>query len=434
MNLGKFRFGGVHPNDHKEAAEIVSSVFPKPKTVLIASAQHAGAPAKIIKKKDDDVKKGELIAEAQGYVSASIHASISGKVASIETVPIPLGRGSQGCLIQETENVTDTEYKLNPSFMSLSAEEMLSKIANAGIVGMGGAMFPTSVKIAGSIKSNCDILLINGVECEPYITSDYRLMLEHTEEIYHAIEIIRHIVPSIKKTVIGIENNKPQAVKKMIPLSKENNVEVLALKLQYPQGAEKMLIDAATQRVVPIGKFPPDIGVLVINIATMKAIYDAVAMDKPLIERLITITGDAIKEKKNLWIPFGTTISEIVDYCGGLLSDNILAMAGGPMMGFALPALNRNTIKGNNALVFLDANKIKKEKEYPCISCERCSNVCPVRLVPTEIAHAAKAGDKELVNKYNIMSCFECGACSYICSSKIPLVQLIRIGKDLLRR
>lgn len=434
MNLGRFRFGGVHPNDHKEAADVVSSVLPTPKSVLLASLQHAGAPAKIIKQKGDEVKKGDIIAEAQGYVSAHIHASISGKITSIEIAPPPLGRGSQACLIQSNDNAPDTEYKLNANFMSLSAEEMLAKIANAGIVGLGGAMFPTSVKISGSIKANCDILLINGVECEPFITSDYRLMMDNTEEIYHAINIIRNIVTSIKRTVVGIESNKPLATDKMETLAKENNVEVLPLRMQYPQGAEKMLIDATTQRVVPIGKFPPDIGVLVINIATMKAIYDAVATDKPLIERLVTVTGDAIKEKKNIWIPFGTPVSEIVDHCGGLLSDNVLAMVGGAMMGFALPSLDRHIIKGNNALVLLDSNKIKKEKEYPCISCERCSNVCPVKLIPTDIAHAAKAGDKELMNKYDIMSCFECGACAYICSSKIPLVQWIRVGKDTLRR
>ncbi len=434
MNLGKFRFGGVHPDEHKEAAEIHTTVLPKPKSVLLASAQHVGAPAEIIKAKGDIVKRGEVIAKASGFVSANIHASISGKISSIEIAPVPLGRNSLACLIQNDASIVDDEFQVNSNFMTLTAEEMLKKIEDAGVVGLGGAMFPTHVKISGSVKANCDVFLVNGVECEPYITSDYRLMIEHSHEIMHAINIIKKIVPSIKRTIVGIENNKPKALNEFRTCSKDSDIEVLPLKIRYPQGAEKMLIDAATGRVVPVGKFPPDIGILVINIATLYAIYEAVAKSKPLIERIVTVTGDAIKERKNMVVPFGTSIADIAEACGGITTENLLLFGGGPMMGFTLPDLNRNTVKGNNSIVFLDADKIKKSKEYPCISCERCLQVCPVNLMPTSIAHAAKAGDKEAMMKLDIMSCFECGVCSYICSSKIPLVQWIRVGKDTLRR
>lgn len=434
MKIGKFRFGGVHPDDHKEAAEVHSTKLPTPKSVLICSLQHAGAPANIVKVKNDIVKKGEIIATQNGFVSANIHSSVSGKVLSIETTPPPLGRGVNGCLIQTDENAEENIFNLNRNFMSLSGEEMLKKIADAGIVGMGGAMFPTSVKLSGALKSNCDVLLINGVECEPYITSDYRIMLEYTEELFYAVEIIRHVVPSIKRVVVGIEANKPKAIAEMEKFAKKHNVEIMILRTQYPQGGEKMLIDAATGRVVPVGKFPPDIGVLVSNVATMFAIYEAVAKDKPLIERIVTVAGDAVKEMKNVLVPFGTKIADIIDFCGGVTSDEVEIVAGGPMMGFALPNLEQTTIKGNNAILVLNKKGKKPDKEYACIKCGRCGLACPVKLSPTQVAHAGKAGDKDAMNALEIMSCFECGACAYICPAKIPLVQWIRIGKDKLRR
>lgn len=434
MNIGKFRFGGIHPHDNKDTADIHSSVFPNPKSVLITSAQHFGSPASIIKNKGDIVKKGDLIAKASADLSANVHASISGKISSIDIAQAPFGRSGNACLIQKDDSVLDNEYRLDSNYMSLNQEETLKRISEAGIVGLGGAMFPVSFKIAGAIKANCDTLIINAVECEPYITSDYRIMLEKGEEILSAIDIIRCLIPSIDKTYIGIENNKPLAIKEMTKLSKDRNICVSPLKVRYPQGAEKMLIDAITARVIPIKKLPIDVKVLVLNISTIYAIYEAVAKNKPLTERLVTITGNAIKEKKNLWIPFGTSINDISDFCGGITSEDVLIIGGGPMMGTSIPNTDRHTVKGINALLFLDNSKIKRNKEYPCISCDRCSNACPLKLVPTYIAHAAKASDKDAMNKYDIMCCFECGACSYVCPSKIELVQWIRVGKDIIRR
>ena len=435
MKLGKFRFGGVHPHDSKDTANIVSSnLSQSPKTVLISMAQHIGAPAKMLKNKGDKVERGELIGEASGYVSGNVYSSVTGTVASAEIAAPPLGRGANALLINTDANAVNLAYSEDSNYMSLSAEEMSKKIQKAGIVGMGGATFPAHVKVDGAAKGGCDTLIINGVECEPYITSDYRLMVEYTQELFKSIEILRKIIPSVKRTVIGIEANKPLAIEEMTKIGKTCNVEVMALRLRYPQGAEKMLIDAAAGRTVPVSKLPMDVGVLVVNIATLYAIYEAVAKDKPLIERLVTVSGDAIKEHKNLWLPLGTPISHVVEECGGITEENVLVLAGGPMMGASVPSLDQCVNKGTNSLLFLNKDKIPKEVEYPCIKCGRCAHACPLKLSPTEIAHTAKAKVKDKLNDLDIATCFECGCCSYICPSKIPLVQWIRFGKDLLRR
>ncbi|MEI0603970.1 electron transport complex subunit RsxC [Brachyspira alvinipulli] len=435
MKLGKFRFGGVHPHDSKDTANIVSSnLSQSPKTVLISMAQHIGAPAKMLKNKGDKVERGELIGEASGYVSGNVYSSVTGTVASAEIAAPPLGRGANALLINTDANAVNLAYSEDSNYMSLSAEEMSKKIQKAGIVGMGGATFPAHVKVDGAAKGGCDTLIINGVECEPYITSDYRLMVEYTQDLFKGIEILRKIIPSVKRTVIGIEANKPLAIEEMTKIGKTCNVEVMALRLRYPQGAEKMLIDAAAGRTVPVSKLPMDVGVLVVNIATLYAIYEAVAKDKPLIERLVTVSGDAIKEHKNLWLPLGTPISHVVEECGGITEENVLVLAGGPMMGASVPSLDQCVNKGTNSLLFLNKDKMPKEVEYPCIKCGRCAHACPLKLSPTEIAHTAKAKVKDKLNDLDIATCFECGCCSYICPSKIPLVQWIRFGKDLLRR
>ena len=436
MKLAKFRFGGIHPNDSKNSAEISSSKLTTfPKTVLISMAQHSGAPANLLKNKGDEVKRGELIGEANGFISGNVSSSFSGKIASIDIAPRPLGNGASAALINVDTSDGVPEYLEVSNYMSLSSEEILDKIFKAGVVGLGGGTFPTNVKVSSASKSNCDTLIINGVECEPYITSDYRLMLEYTEDLFKGIEIVRKAIPSIKRTIIGIENNKPIAIQEMSKIASNYNVEVIPLKTQYPQGSEKMLIDATTGRVVPVSKLPSDIGVIVINVATLYAIYEAVAKDKPLIERLVTISGDAIKEQKNLWVPLGTPLSHIVEECGGISAENVLILSGGPMMGESVPSLDQAVNKGVNSLLFLDKDKMAKDYEHPCIKCGRCAKVCPLKLDPTGLAHASKALlPAEKLHSLDINTCFECGSCSYICPSKIPLVQWIRYGKDSLKR
>ena len=435
MNLGRFRFGGVHPHDSKDTADISSSALSNPpKTVLISMSQHIGAPAKMLKNKGDKIERGELIGEAGGYVSGNVHSSVTGTAASVEIASPPLGRGANALLINVDSNADNLAYFESSDYMSMPVEEMSKRIQQAGIVGMGGATFPTHVKVDGAAKGSADTLIINGVECEPYITSDYRLMIEYAEDLFKGIEILRKIIPSVKRTIIGIENNKPKAIEEMAKLGKNHNVEVMALRLRYPQGAEKMLIEATTGRIVPVSKLPMDVGVIVVNIATLYAIYEAVAKNKPLIERLVTVSGDAIKEHKNVWLPLGTPISHVVEECGGITAENVLILSGGPMMGAAIPNLEQCVNKGTNSLLFLDKDKLPKEVEYPCIKCGRCGNACPLKLSPTEIAHTAKAKVKDKLNDLDIATCFECGCCTYICPSKIPLVQWIRFGKDLLRR
>lgn len=435
MNLGRFRFGGVHPHDSKDTADIASSALSNPpKTVLISMSQHIGAPAKMLKNKGDKIERGELIGEAGGYVSGNVHSSVTGTAASVEIAAHPLGRGANALLINVDSNADNLAYFESSDYMSMPVEEMSKRIQQAGIVGMGGATFPTHVKVDGAAKGNADTLIINGVECEPYITSDYRLMIEYTQDLFKGIEILRKIIPSVKRTIIGIENNKPKAIEEMAKIGKEHNVEVMPLRLRYPQGAEKMLIEATTGRIVPVSKLPMDVGVIVVNIATLYAIYEAVAKNKPLIERLVTVSGDAIKEHKNVWLPLGTPISHVVEECGGITAENVLILSGGPMMGAAIPNLEQCVNKGTNSLLFLDKDKLPKEVEYPCIKCGRCGNACPLHLSPTELAHTAKAKIKDKLNDLDIATCFECGCCTYICPSKIPLVQWIRFGKDLLRR
>ena len=435
MNLGRFRFGGVHPHDSKDTADIASSALSNPpKTVLISMSQHIGAPAKMLKNKGDKIERGELIGEAGGYVSGNVHSSVTGTAASVEIAAPPLGRGANALLINVDSNADNLAYFESSDYMSMPVEEMSKRIQQAGIVGMGGATFPTHVKVDGAAKGNADTLIINGVECEPYITSDYRLMIEYTQDLFKGIEILRKIIPSVKRTIIGIENNKPKAIEEMAKIGKEHNVEVMPLRLRYPQGAEKMLIEATTGRIVPVSKLPMDVGVIVVNIATLYAIYEAVAKNKPLIERLVTVSGDAIKEHKNVWLPLGTPISHVVEECGGITAENVLILSGGPMMGAAIPNLEQCVNKGTNSLLFLDKDKLPKEVEYPCIKCGRCGNACPLHLSPTELAHTAKAKIKDKLSDLDIATCFECGCCTYICPSKIPLVQWIRFGKDLLRR
>lgn len=435
MKLGRFRFGGIHPHDSKDTADISSSNLSNPpKSVLISMAQHIGAPAKMLKKKGDKVERGELLGEANGFVSGNVYSSVTGTVSNVETAPPPLGRGASAFLINVDANADKLSYFESSDYMSLPVEEMSKRIQKAGIVGMGGATFPTNVKVDGAAKGGADTLIINGVECEPYITSDYRLMMEHTQDLFKGIEILRKIIPSLKRTVVGIEANKPKAIEEMTKVGSTCNVEVMPLRLRYPQGAEKMLIDATTGRIVPVSKLPMDVGVIVINIATLYAIYEAVAKDKPLIERLVTVSGDAIKEHRNVWLPLGTPLSHVVEECGGICAENVLVIAGGPMMGASVPSLDQCVNKGTNSLLFLDKDKMPKDIEYPCIKCGRCGDACPLKLSPTEIAHTAKARLKDKLNDLDIATCFECGCCSYICPSKIPLAQWIRFGKDLLRR
>ncbi len=434
MKKSTFSFGGIHPDIEKTTASKASIKMPKTKNLSISLWQHVGKPAIAQKAKGDTVVKGEVIATADGIVSANIHASTRGKVSMIEIAPPPLGKNAETISIAACENAEDIEYNDIIDYRTLSAEEILEKIKVSGIVGMGGAMFPTFVKLSGSIDKKIDTIVVNAAECEPYITADHRMMLECSGEIATAIDIVRYVIPTVTNVIIGIEDNKPDAIEAMSKDDSAHDFEVCSLKTMYPQGGEKQLIEATTGRVVPIGKLPFDVGVLVINVATLFAIYEAVVKDKPLIERLVTVVGDGVKDSMNVWVPFGTRIQDIIDFAGGTTCEEVLVVAGGPMMGSALPSLEQTTVKGTNCILVLNRDNYKEPKEYPCINCARCVDVCPMRLMPTSIVRASKSNNQKKMTILEVNSCIECGCCSYVCPSRIKLVSWIRVGKDCLRK
>ncbi len=434
MKKGKFSFGGIHPHIEKTTASKPSIRMPNTKNISISLWQHVGKPAIALKNKGDIVLKGELIATAEGIVSSNIHASVSGKVSMIEIAPPPLGRNGEAISIVADVDAQDVEYTDRIDYKTLSAEEILNKIKDSGIVGMGGAMFPTSVKVSGSIDKSIDTIVVNAAECEPYITSDHRMMLEYTSEIVTAIDILRYIIPSVSNVLVGIENNKPDAIELLEKYSIDHSFEVCSLRTMYPQGGEKQLIEATTGRIVPIGKLPFDVGVLVVNVATLFAIYEAVVKNKPLIERLVTVVGDGVAENMNVWVPIGTRVEDIIDFAGGTTCKEVLAIAGGPMMGSALSSFEQTTIKGTNCILVLNRDNYKEPKEYPCINCARCIDVCPMKLMPTSIVKSAKSNNHKKMAMLEINSCIECGCCSYICPSRIKLVSWIRVGKNSIQK
>lgn len=435
MRTFTFKYGGVHPPDKKSlAAEIPSERLPLPEKLSVSMWQHLGKPAVPEVNKGDIVEEGQRIGDAAGFVSAHIHAPAAGTVKNIADAPPPLGRNALSVEIAVDASAERKEYARDDNALHTSNEEILSRIRNAGIVGLGGAMFPTHVKLQPPPDKPIDTLIVNAVECEPYITADYRMMLEKPSEIIEGIRIVRKLL-SPKKIYIGIEANKPKAIEIIERAIKtEPDMEVIVLKTQYPQGGEKQLIQAATGREVPVGGLPSDVGTLVQNAATLYAIYEAVYYKKPLTERIVTVSGEAIRNPKNLWVKFGTPIEAIIERCGGATEENVLAIAGGPMMGVALPSLNQTTVKGTNAIILLpDKGRKKYEKEYQCIRCNRCVEVCPIKLIPRDIVQRARIDDRERMADLDIMSCIECGACSYACPAMIPLVQWIRVGKTRLR-
>lgn len=422
--------GGVHPHDEKHfSASAPITIAPLPAKVTIHLSQHIGAPSTPVVKVGDEVSKGQLIAEASGFVSLNQHASISGKVTAIDRFPHPCGTSSLAIQItgdgkDEWADLVDEE-----SFMELPVNEMKERIAAAGICGMGGAGFPTYVKLSPPADKPIDTVILNGVECEPFLTSDYRLMMEHAEDIIKGLKLIMKIV-NAKKGIIGIEANKPDAIRLMEKLLKsESNLEVVGLKLRYPQGAEKQLIYAATKRKVPAGGLPMAVGVVVQNVGTAFAVYEAIRYKKPLIERIISITGEGIKKAQNLKARIGTSFAELVELCGGTSMTVGKIISGGPMMGFALPGLEAGMGKGSSGLVLLGEKAARSLEEHNCLRCARCVDVCPMNLLPSTIAAAVKYKNLDMAVKAGLNDCMKCGSCAYVCPAQIRLVQWIDTGK-----
>ncbi|MBP7088875.1 MAG: electron transport complex subunit RsxC [Candidatus Omnitrophica bacterium] len=415
--------------DFKEPQDnFQSEKYLTPKRLYLPLSQHTGSPSGLCVKKGDVVKEADLLAKETGFISSCLRAPLSAKVTNVDDWFHPnLKRAT--CIFLETE-MKQKNYPERKNISSLTNEELIKIIKDSGIVGMGGAAFPTHVKLSPPKK--IETLIINGCECEPFLVTDYRLMLENLNGIFKGIEIICNIIRP-KNVIFAVEENKPEVVKKLhlvISLKKYEvpNLSLTILKTAYPQGGEKQLILATTQKKVAGGKLPFDVGCLVQNVATCFAIYEAVYFDKPLIERLVTFTGDALAKPKNIWVKVGTTLKELFD-------EKILEfrlkpekiIAGGPMMGISLDNLEYPILKASGGFLFL--NKIKSQEENSCIRCARCVDSCPLNLLPLEYAKRIKNNEYSKLDDLNIKDCIECGCCSYVCPAKIPILHYIKIGK-----
>jgi electron transport complex protein RnfC len=432
MSLATFR-GGIHPPDKKELSRGFAIEKAKaPKTVAIPLSQHIGAPNDPIVEIGQEVKMGEVVGKAEAFVSAPVHSSVSGKVVGLVDFPMPIGRMVKSIVIENDEQDTWAPLVDEPKYLDLDQDALKQKIRDSGIVGMGGAAFPTSVKLSPPKEKTIDTVIINGAECEPYLNADYRLMMERPSDIVEGLKVLMKVL-GVSKGAIGIENNKPDAVKVMKDAaSGEANIKVEACEVKYPQGAEKMLIKALTGREVPNkGGLPMDVGVVVQNIGTAIAIFEAARFGKPLIERVVSVTGEAIAEPKNLMARVGTLVSDLVEQCGGLKGDCAKVISGGPMMGFAMYTLETPITKGTSGILALPAeNLAHADKFQPCIRCGRCIDVCPMHLMPQMLSILSEVGHYEDAKEYNLWDCFECGTCSFVCPANRPIVQLVRLAKS----
>ena len=431
MGLATFK-GGVHPPEKKELSSGSSlSPLAPPKTVVIPLSQHIGAPCNATVEIGQEVKIGEVVGSADAFVSAPVHTSVSGKVVAIGEFPNPMGRMIKSVVIENDGKEEWVELKgSDPT--DLSPDEIKEKIRAAGIVGMGGAAFPTTVKLSPPKEKPIDSVILNGAECEPYLNADYRLMVERPVEVIEGLKIIMRAL-GVEKGYIGIESNKPQAFEILTSAATDYpDVEVHMLEVKYPQGAEKMLIKAITGREVPPkGGLPMDVGCVVQNIGTACAIRDAVKLGRPLVERVVTVTGGGITEPKNLLVRVGTMVSELVEACGGLTDDAVKVISGGPMMGFALSTLEVPVTKGTSGiLVMTDVEAPHVDKYLNCIRCGRCIDACPMGLMPQMLSILSEAGQYEECKEYNLWDCFECGSCAFVCPSKRPIVQFVKLAKS----
>ena len=423
--------GGVHPSERKEYSEhIALERFPEPKTLVISMSQHLGAPANPIVQVGDTVKVGQKIGEAAGFISAPVHSSVIGTVVAVEP-RMHATRGSEVMAVVIESDGKDTLYesvKPNKDLDSLTPDEIIDIVREAGIVGMGGAGFPTCVKLKPA--KPVDTILLNGCECEPLLTADHRVLLEFADDIIYGLKAILKTTGA-EKGLIVIEDNKPDAIELMqAKVADIDNIEVVVAKTKYPQGAEKTLIKRVMGRQVPRGGLPADVGVIVDNISTVKAISDAIQTGMPLIERVATVTGEKIKNPGNYIYKIGTSVKEMIDYCGGTTDDDVLIKMGGPMMGFELSDLNVPMMKGSNGIIAIDTDQTA---EQPCIKCGRCVDVCPMDLSPLYFSKYADEENWQGMKDMNVMDCVECRCCQYICSSKIPLVAKIKAGKNAVR-
>jgi len=427
-----FPKGGVHPPENKITADAPIKTLPIPEQVIIPISQHIGAPAKPIVEKGDSVKAGQIIAQSQGFVSTNIHSSVSGKVFKVDKMTDTSGY-KQTCIIINTEGDEwaegiDTSGNINKE-ISLSSEEIIAKCVENGIVGMGGATFPSHVKLSIPPGKKCDVLIINGVECEPYLTSDHRVMLERGEEMMVGVKILMKAL-GVEEALIGIENNKPDAISYLTGLSSDfDGISIHPLKVKYPQGGEKQLIKALINREVPSGGLPIDVGTVVHNVGTALAVYEAVQKNKPLVERVVTVTGKYVSNPGNLLVRIGTPANKLVEDAGGMPDNTGKIINGGPMMGKAINTLDVPVSKGTSGIILFADEEAKRQKINPCIRCGKCISACALGLEPYLLMTLSEKSLFERAENERIMDCMECGSCSYICPANRPLLDYIRLGK-----
>lgn len=424
--------GGVHPKEYKELTEHLGfELFPQPEHILLPLSQHLGKEAKALVKKGEDVKSGQMIAQAEGFVSAPVHTSISGKVMSVGKEQTSSGFPKDSIVIKRNGTVESENISLEPlNPETITADEIRERVALAGIVGQGGAAFPTSVKLSPPKDKVIDVVILNGCECEPYLTRDYRFMIERPDDLISGLKLIMKAL-GVSRGVIGIEDNKPEAIELLSNKAKyEHGLEVVSLKTKYPQGAEKMLIKAVTRKEVPPGKLPMDVGAVIQNIGTAVAIHDAIVKGEVLITAALTVSGKGIKNPKNLIVPVGTSIQNVIDYCGGVTDDAVKIVVGGPMMGTAQFDLQVPVMKATSGILVLTKDEIAENPETPCLRCGQCVGACPLNLMPTKLARYSQLNRFDDAEGAGITVCMECGTCSYTCPANIPLVQWIRLGKQ----
>ena len=427
-----FRIGGIHPPENKLSAGKKITALAAPKQVIIPLSQHIGAPAQAVVKKGDMVKVGTSLAKAGGFVSANIHSSVSGKVNKIDNAIDASGYRRPAVFIDvegdEWEETIDRSETLVKE-CNLSAKEIIDKIAAAGVVGMGGATFPTQVKLMPPPGSKAEIVIVNAVECEPYLTADHSLMLAKGEQILVGVTILMKAV-GVNRAVIGIENNKPDAIAHMQKLAAQYpGVEIMPLKVKYPQGGEKQLIDAVIGKQVKSGALPISAGAIVQNVGTVYAVYEAVQKNKPLFERVVTVTGKVVKEPSNFLVRMGTPISVLIEAAGGMPENTGKIIGGGPMMGKALISAEVPVCKGSSGILLMTKEESVRKPMHDCIRCAKCVSACPMGLNPAFLMKATVYQNWEMAEKENIQDCIECGSCSYTCPAYRPLLDNIRVGK-----
>lgn len=433
MFLKTFSKGGVHPEENKISHDSPIQVQPIPKTVSILLGQHIGKPASPVVSRGDEVKVGTLIAQADGFVSANIHSSVSGKVKKIETILDASGYQKPCITIQcDGEDTWEESIDRTPEIVrdiKLSSEEIIQRIAECGIVGMGGATFPTNVKLMPPKDATPECVIINGAECEPYLTADHRTLLERGEEVLIGLQILMKSV-GVTKGYVAIENNKRDAIEKLTQLaSTMPGIEIVPMKVKYPQGGEKQLIDTVLKRRVASGKLPVTEGAIVQNVGTALAVYEAVQKHKPLVERVVTVTGKAVKNPCNLLVRIGTPLSELIETAGGMPRSTAKLVSGGPMMGKAVYSDEIPVAKGTSGVLMLLDEDTKRRPMRNCIRCAKCVGACPMGLNPAFLMRDTVYKDWEALESNHVYDCIECGSCSFICPANRPLLDHIRIGK-----